>query len=272
MEGQAVKGNWKDHVLMTLELGIEFQEKFLDKIESELIRMPEGAISKKAIKGRNYYYQNIKAKNGKLVQRYIKLNENELKENLMIKYYYKKCMGSLKNNIPLMRGFIQKYKPVMAEAGEFGELNFARMIFDKEGNIESWKNEDKKSGEFYASNLIHTTNLGERVRSKSEVLIARILEGNGIPYKYEVELKLGDKTYYPDFTILSPVTGKEYYWEHFGMLSVEDYKEKAARKLQTYFRNGIYPCEKLILTYDKEDGSFDAITVQNLIDMIVLKC
>lgn len=44
----------------------------------------------------------------------------------------------------------------------------------------------------------------ERVRSKSEVIIADILNQEGIPYRYECPLQLkGWGKVYPDFTVLS---------------------------------------------------------------------
>lgn len=48
------------------------------------------------------------------------------------------------------------------------------------------------------------TNRGERVRSKSEKIIADCFFRKGIPYKYECPLYLkGLGIIYPDFTILS---------------------------------------------------------------------
>ncbi|MBO4678063.1 MAG: hypothetical protein J5626_00175, partial [Lachnospiraceae bacterium] len=61
------------------------------------------------------------------------------------------------------------------------------------------------------------TEAGERVRSKSEKLIADKLRLMGIPYKYECPMKLaGYGTVYPDFTLLNKNTMKQAVLEHFG--------------------------------------------------------
>ncbi len=48
---------------------------------------------------------------------------------------------------------------------------------------------------------IYQTLSGDRVRSKSEVIIGNILYQSGIPFAYEKELKAAGKPYSPDFTI-----------------------------------------------------------------------
>ena len=75
---------------------------------------------------------------------------------------------------------------------------------------------------FYEDKLIHKTSRGELVRSKSEVIIANLLNNAGLDYTYEEELVLADGSKkYPDFVIRK--NGKIFYWEHLGMLQKEDY-------------------------------------------------
>ena len=64
--------------------------------------------------------------------------------------------------------------------------------------------------------MILTEN-GERVRSKSEKILADYFYRQNILYKYEKPLYLkGYGTVYPDFTFLSSKTGKEIYWNMRG--------------------------------------------------------
>lgn len=92
---------------------------------------------------------------------------------------------------------------------------------------------------------------GERVRSKSEVIIADTLNREGISYRYEYPIQLkGYGKVYPDFTILNISLRKEIYWEHLGMMDDEEYAEKAVRKINNYIQNGIFPGDNLILTYE----------------------
>lgn len=95
------------------------------------------------------------------------------------------------------------------------------------------------------------TEKGERVRSKSEKIIADYLYRNNIPYKYEKPLILkGYGTVYPDFTILSKKTRKEIYWEHEGMMDNPEYAGSAVKKIHSYQANGIFPGNSLILTFE----------------------
>jgi ATP-dependent DNA helicase RecQ len=85
----------------------------------------------------------------------------------------------------------------------------------------------------------HKTLSGDLVRSKSEVIIANILYQSGIPFTYEARLVAPDGSrYMPDFTI--EWRGKTYYWEHLGMLDVEDYRQNWELKkawYETHFPN-----------------------------------
>lgn len=60
--------------------------------------------------------------------------------------------------------------------------------------------------QMYPKQFIHRNNSGIMMRSKSEVLISNYLLSYHIPFRYECELVLGDSVYYPDFTLLHPLT------------------------------------------------------------------
>ena len=94
---------------------------------------------------------------------------------------------------------------------------------------------------------------GERVRSKSEKILADMFYDMGIEYKYECPLNLkGYGIVYPDFTFLSKKTYKEIYWEHDGRMDDPEYAEKAIRNIAQYTRNGIIPGQRLIITYESQ--------------------
>ena len=57
--------------------------------------------------------------------------------------------------------------------------------------------------------------------------------------------------------ILHPMTGEEIYWEHFGMMDTQEYRKNAADKINLYVRNGIYPGERLITTYEMQEQLLD---------------
>ena len=110
------------------------------------------------------------------------------------------------------------------------------------------------------------TEKGERVRSKSEKIIADKLNIMNIPYHYEYPLKLnGYGTIYPDFLVLNVRTRKEYYFEHFGLMDNPEYCCKAIKKIDMYNRNGIFEGDKLVLTYETSKNSLNIKNVERLI-------
>lgn len=103
----------------------------------------------------------------------------------------------------------------------------------------------------------HHTLTEYMVRSKSEVIIANLLHQNNIEFEYERRLQAIDGSYYlPDFTIMH--RGREYYWEHLGMLDIPKYKAHWETKKQWY--NKFFP-NQLLTTVDGGTLTTDAQTI-----------
>lgn len=75
----------------------------------------------------------------------------------------------------------------------------------------------------------------------------------------------GIGTIYPDFTFLSPKTGKEIYWEHNGKVDDPAYARKMVRKIQAYENNEIFQGERLILTYETEQTILNTSKIEQLV-------
>lgn len=118
---------------------------------------------------------------------------------------------------------------------------------------------------------------GERVRSKSEVIIADTLFRHSIPYRYEFPLTLkrgGDfdrlnqhdfVTLHPDFLCLNIHTRQEFFWENFGLMDDPEYSKKAAGKLRLYTENGILPGRNLIITMETQSEPLSTRTLETII-------
>ena len=107
---------------------------------------------------------------------------------------------------------------------------------------------------------------GERVRSKSEKILADFFYRRNILYKYEKPLNLkGFGTVYPDFTFLSKKTGQEIYWEHEGMMDKPEYARSAVRKIESYQKNEIYTGDRLILTFETEQSVLNTGVIEGLV-------
>ena len=118
--------------------------------------------------------------------------------------------------------------------------------------------------EFYTDN-------GERVRSKSEVLIANAMKKHGIPYKYECPIVLkGIGKIHPDFTALNIRRRKIYYWEHLGKMDDPDYARKNTFRLNMYEKNGLFHGDSLITTRETSPLPLDTKLLDRIIDHYLL--
>ena len=130
---------------------------------------------------------------------------------------------------------------------------------------------------FLEDGLIHRTERGDLVRSKSELVIADKLYARGIDYAYEQPLVLPNgRTRYPDFTIADHARGVAFYWEHLGMLDDPGYRTRWEKKRTEYLSADIRPWEDgggeertLIETHDDPGGSLDAAKIARLIDEVL---
>jgi hypothetical protein len=132
---------------------------------------------------------------------------------------------------------------------------------------EQWYSEPYVGKAFKEGMPVILTEKGERVRSKSEKILADFFYRNNILYKYEKPLNLsGYGIVYPDFTFLSRKLRREIYWEHEGMMDKPEYAIKAVKKLNSYQMNGILPGERLILTFETEQDVLNTRIVSELVD------
>lgn len=115
---------------------------------------------------------------------------------------------------------------------------------------------------------------GEQVRSKGEVIIYNLLTTHKIPFEYEKPVKLTTEegqtvTIHPDF-VITTTTGKNIYWEHFGLLEKENYYENFCNKIKLYHHNGITLGDDLIVTSDKTGGAINSKRINQMIRHLIL--
>ena len=204
-------------------------------------------------------------------QTYIPKKHREYAQQLAYKRFllekqteYKKELYALELYQRHAVGENKKSDRFMSEDPAYQELlcPFYQMVTQEEL---IWSDTSYPKNPNYPEQLKYKSCKNEYVRSKSEALIAMNLYMEKIAYRYECELKIGKAVFYPDFTILHPLTGKEIYWEHFGKMDLPEYAKNAADKLHMYARNGIYPGDRLITTYETMEQPLDTAIVQKLI-------
>ena len=201
---------------------------------------------------------------------YLPRTEREFARRLAQKAYDEKIKKLADKRLAQIMQITKDYSIDEIENVYTGEKNERRTLITPvekiwDEKLNDWIAEDYNRKEFHEGVPVILTEKGERVRSKSEKILADFFYRNGIPYKYEKPLYLkGFGTVHPDFTFLSKETGGEIYWEHDGKMDDPAYARNAVRKIRAYEENDIYPGERLILTFETEKSVLDIRLVQRL--------
>ena len=116
--------------------------------------------------------------------------------------------------------------------------------------VEKWLKQDYGKDGISHEMLKYHSRKGVQVRSKSEVIIADLLDEMGIPFLYEKPLRLVSGSVHPDFTLLNIKKRKEVYWEHFGMMDDMEYRNTAFFKIRKYEESGLFQPEDVIWTFE----------------------
>lgn len=135
-------------------------------------------------------------------------------------------------------------------------------------SIEPWINKPFTQNSFKPEERKYESKAGIRVRSKSELIIANILDEYEIPYRYEPEMIFKGKKICPDFLIKTPFTAKTIIWEHFGALHKPDYEQSMNQKMDFYLDYGLTPFDTVIYTFEFD---LKPKRLKSLIEDIILK-
>ena len=254
-------------------------KKVLGTIENELIHAPEGSLKIQKRQEKTYYYHQIK-KDGKYIKEYIKRDNENIANALAQKAYYEKVKPLLEKELHSLEIFYNTYNENIVD-DVYDSMIDARkqMICPVRTSIKEiirqWENEEYETYQNHKENMIFETNRGEYVRSKSELIIANLLDkyDNCIKYKYERPLELGRdgriQVIHPDFTILNVNTGKVTFWEHAGRMDDPGYVNNHMKKINLYIENGLFPGKDVIITYETMSLPLNILTVKSYIMNII---
>lgn len=199
---------------------------------------------------------------GKTNGKYIPKSQMKVIKKIAQDNYDEKVYNRLEKEIKLVEEFLANYKKTKT-SNVYARMRIARqklitpLTLPNKDFIEKWQSEPYEHKGFLTGAPEHYTGKNERVRSKSEVIIADTLAQNGIPYKYEKPVQLGDVCVHPDFCCLNVHTRREFFWEHFGMMDDPDYAKNACQKLHVYQEHGYYLGQKLIITWETSEMPFN---------------
>ena len=225
-----------------------------------------------------YHYTSPNDFNGK----YIPKKQIDLAKALAQKDYHLKLIKQLEKEIFALKEYLIQSKDGMAIQTLYDALCPARQslitaaTLTDEQYLSQWENITWQGLPFSSEAPQYDTANGEKVRSKSEVIIADTLARHGIAYRYEFPLRLRQTkssseslTIYPDFLCLNLRTRREFYWEHFGLMDDPEYATKSARKLRHYAENNIFLGRNLIITMETQDEPLNIkIIEKNILEFL----
>lgn len=262
-----------DTILASVQKRAEELLIIIEEKMRSLSKAPAGRI-KLIRRGGNIHCYHVTS-SAKPAGKYIPVSEQKFIKALILKEYDQTVLAELQYQLKLIDNFIKKYNPSMVRElfGSRGELRrgyISPVTLSDEDYAARWLAQSYKCKSFREGEPEFLTSRGERVRSKSEMIIADILAKNNIPYKYELPQQMkaaGGKLIpvYPDFTCVNLRTRQEFLWEHLGRMDDSDYSMKTVMKLRTYSKNDFIPGKNLILTMECDGIPLDRKEVEALV-------
>ena len=276
----------------------ELQKLFTKKMKS-YEKTPQGRIRISQNGGHPEYY--LVTERGSLRGKYLPHSQENLARQLAQKDYVARLIKLLQNEITALQIYLKQTDQGRAIPELYNSLCPARralitpVTLTDDQYATSWQKDSWTGRPFSPDAPLLYTARGERVRSKSEVIIADTLFRHKIPYRYEFPLTLrrsseapfhsdfdklnhcisgsgnhttaiGDTvTLHPDFLCLNTRTRAEFFWEHFGLMDDPTYSKNTTGKLRLYTENGILPGRNLIITMETKTEPPTAQVLEKLI-------
>lgn len=242
----------------------------LEKIKKGLEKRLQGVQIRKVecrnIRGHYRYY---------LDQKYVKKEEVKSIKRLVEQEYYAKMLPEIEKQIANLKEALRniderKLEKIYNDMHAGKRKLITSGILSREEKIRRFEEETYESKPIDDDRTEIYTNKGERVRSKSEKIIADHFERRGILYRYEKPLYLmvdgQRKPFYPDFTVMNKRTTKILYVEHFGMLDDSVYYNGTLRKLDVYEKNDILIGRDLLVFHETGKRVLNVKSIDKYID------
>lgn len=265
---------------------VELQNLLFTKKKS-YEKAPQGRIRISQNGGYPEYY--LVTERGSLRGKYLPHSQKTLTRQLAQKDYDARLIKLLQKEISSLQNYMKQTCNGRAIPELYDSLCSARRslitpaILTNEQYAARWQDVSWTGRPFASDAPYICTARGERVRSKSEVIIADTLFRYNIPYRYEFPITLkrsnsadirrdfgSSITLYPDFLCLNTRTRTEFYWEHFGLMDSTEYSNNAAGKLRLYTENGILAGRNLIITMETQTEPPSIKALEKLIEEFLL--
>ncbi len=265
--------NWRDGLLQAITRRKEQLENIILIKNKGLQRPREGKL--RVLKRKNSYQYFLrtdpKDSNGK----YLPVKKRKIAVRIAQRDYDERIIVAAEKELKIASDYIEVLKH-SSVADIFESLNPGKQALvtpiympDMEF-IAAWKSKEYKPMSI-TDDIDFCSNRGIRVRSKSELIIANILEQQNVPYRYEYPITLKNiGMVRPDFFCLNVRTRQELIWEHFGMMDNIAYANKNIAKIASYEQSGYYPGKNMIMTFETSQHAISSNIIKAMIENYLL--
>lgn len=242
-------------ILEIIKKEIKLHEEMLKTSKQQSLLLPKGTLRCTSSNGADQYYVDGE---------YVSKRRKDYVQEIAQREYYEKMIPILEHNLRTLKDMEDIYEKQALTACYEKSCSARKkivvpMIDPIENKIRKFQEEKYPPGEFDENNRTEFyTRKGERVRSKSELIIAEELQRYQVPYLYEKPLEFKDWNrnviLRPDFTVMNCRTGKIIIYEHLGKMDDPEYVERNIHKLDLYERNGYLLGRDLLITHETKDS------------------
>ena len=244
-------------------------EELIEKKEKELRSVPSGHLRICDRKTYVEYYlrDEAKEKNGK----YIPKKKIQYVKKLAQKDYDIKVLDAANNELNKVTEYIgvlenNQLTSIYSKLSKPRQALITPISLPDEEFVSQWLAQEYEPMPFTDGATEFYSNAGVRVRSKSELMIANMLEQKGIPYRYEFPISIKELGQVrSDFTCLNVRTRQEFIWEHFGMMDNIAYANKNISKIGAYEQSGYYPGKNMIMTFETSQHALSSNIINAMI-------
>ena len=250
---------------MAIKQRYEMITKTAESIKKKLKKLPEGRIAVKHRNNNTRFYLVDKGTAAK----YLNKSDAKLIEDLIQKNYLEEVLSTAEQEAVALRKVLEHYPAVVAEE-IYSTLSSERQAIAKPIVLSDEEYANKWLAQPYkrkSSNKDYTfvTLKGDHVRSKSELVIADRLWANGIPYKYECPLLVGNEIIHPDFSILRMSDRKIVYLEHCGKMDDPNYTEDMVKRVNLYSQEKIFQGDRLFFSFESSTTPLNTDVLDDMI-------
>ena len=239
----------------------------IENIEKRLKSLPAGWINIRYQNGKTFYYHaKYKSKD-----RFLTKADAVLIRQLLQKRYLKEVLKAAKNELAALSKMLNLYPDDLPEElyeklPEELRAGVEPVILGNDQDVREWMAEPYVGKPFKEGAPVYKTIRGERVRSKSEVMIADRMFFRGVPYKYECPIMIEGQVIHPDFSMKRRSDNKLIYHEHCGKMDDPEYVNDLVERVNLYNQAGILQGDRLTFSFETADKPLDNRVIDRLID------